>query len=246
MPGRLGHRGHRQGQGALAADRSGGAHRQVIGRYGCGGPAPRGLRLSDQALQVDRTTGAARPRGRKARADSQVPGASSAKLERLSGKSELVGHDARHASRAKTDRQGCSHQFHGLDSGRDRHRQGTGRAGIARPKLAGRHAICRDQLRGLARESDRKRTVRSSQRQLHRRGPDSHRPVRSGQRRHVVSGRDRRGAQADASQTAALARKRRDPPGRRERVLHGRRADRLRHASQPANRWLPTAIFAKT
>ena len=56
-----------------------------------------------------------------------------------------------------------------LDARRNRHRQGTGRPGAARSKPARRDAVRGHQLRRAARKPDRKRAVRPSQRQLHRR-----------------------------------------------------------------------------
>ena len=54
-------------------------------------------------------------------------------------------------------------------------------------------------------------------------------PVRGRRRRDAVPGRAGRVAQADAGETAAVPGIERDPPGRGERDVQGRRADRLRH-----------------
>ena len=87
-------------------------------------------------------------------------------LERLEGTPQLIGDSAAHGARPQADRQGRADQFDRADPRRNRHRQGTGRPGAARPKPAGRDAVRGDQLRRTAREPDRERTVRPSPRQL--------------------------------------------------------------------------------
>ena len=63
------------------------------------------------------------------------------RLERLEGKSQLIGHQPGHGAGPPADRQGGPHQFHRADPGRDRHRQGAGRPGGARSEPAGRDAV---------------------------------------------------------------------------------------------------------
>ena len=76
-------------------------------------------------------------------------------------------------------------------------------------------------------------------------GAEEHRdgPVRGGPRRHALPGRNRRAAQADAGEAAAVPGKRRDPPRGRQRVVHLRRP----RASAPPiaawTRWWPPGEF---
>ena len=65
------------------------------------------------------------------------------------------------------------------DSRRDGHRQGARGPGRPRAKPAGRDAVRGRQLRCAARDADRKRAVRPSQRLVHRRRRAPRRPVRS-------------------------------------------------------------------
>ena len=51
---------------------------------------------------------------------------------------------------------------------------------------------------------------------------------------------------SDAGQAAARSGERRDPPRGRERIVHGRRARRLRHAPPPGRDGRATATSAKT
>ena len=79
-----------------------------------------------------------------------------------------------------------SHQDHRAqrraraDHGRERHRQGAGRARAARAQRAPRQAVRRRQLRGVPRDAARGRAVRPRARRVHRRGQAARRPLRGG------------------------------------------------------------------
>ena len=111
---------------------------------------------------------AAQPRGRKARADEQVPGASSSGWNGSKARADLIGAVAAMEQVRTLIAKVAPTELHRADPRRNRHRQGAGRPGRARSEPAGRDAVRGDQLRGLARKPDRKRAVRPSQGSVHR------------------------------------------------------------------------------
>jgi hypothetical protein len=195
MPGPGRHRSYRPRQEALARHRGRGAHRQVVVGDGRRRAASRSLRLPHQALQTGRPGAALGSRRGQAGADQQVPGAETA-APAAGGPLRPDRRLAAHAGRPRADRQGRPHAFDRDDLRRDRHRQGAGRTRGPRSQPAGGDALGGHQLRRLAGKSHRERALRPPQGLLHRRRRASRGPVRGGQRRHALLGRDRRAAQA--------------------------------------------------
>ena len=119
------------------------------------------------------------------------------------------------------------------DQWRIRHRQGTGGARAAPAQPARTKAIHRHQHGGNPEGSARIRVVRSRTRRLHRRAGDAARPLRTGRRRHAVSGRDRRHAARPADAPAAGAVGRTVLPRRRAPADQGQRAHHRSNAPGP-------------
>ena len=90
-------------------------------------------------------------------------------------------------------------------AGRDRHRQGIVRAGVARSKPAACAPARAGQLRGAAADAGRERAVRPRKRGVHRCRRDAPGTIRAGRRRHDLPGRDRRPVARDSGEVSPRA-----------------------------------------
>ena len=91
------------------------------------------------------------------------------------------------------------------DHGRERRRQGAGRADDPSQQPAQPRALRAGQLRGDSRGADRVRAVRPREGIVHRRDREAGRQVRAGRSRHDLPRRGRRHEREDAGQGAARA-----------------------------------------
>ena len=102
----VGHRSHRQGQGAVAANRGDRADRQVVARHGRRRAAARGVRLSDQALQAGRAASTCCAAWPPKRELTHKYLAVKRRLERIEGPIAAGRPAAGHGAGPQADRQG--------------------------------------------------------------------------------------------------------------------------------------------
>ena len=96
-------------------------------------------------------------------------------------------------------------QRHGADHGRERRRQGAGRARHPSQQPARARAVRAGELRGHSRRPDRVGAVRPREGLVHRRHREADRQVRAGRQGHDLPRRSRRHEPEDAGQGAARA-----------------------------------------
>ena len=131
------------------------------------------------------------------------------------------------------------HGPHGADSRRERHGQGTGRAGALGGLAAARQAVRQGELCGAANRAARVRAVRVRAGRLHRRDSAQARQVRVREPRHDVPRRDQRDEPGPAGQAPPGAPGRRILAARRQARRPGGRPHHRRH--QPRSRALGRA-----
>ena len=129
--------GHRSGRDDRPRQHGNGRRGDAAGR----------LRLHHQAVQAGRDRGRAVQDGRAARAETQEPGAAKPGAGGRGAERSSSASRRPMARRASHHRHGGPDRFDGADSGRNRHRQGTGRAGAVAAEQAQRHAVRAGQLR---------------------------------------------------------------------------------------------------
>ena len=106
----------------------------------------------------------------------------------------LVGRSAFHAGGEGADRPLRAHTEQRADHGRERHRQGAGRAGRPRGEPAPPAPARAGELRRDPRDPAGEPALRPREGRLHQRRADEPGPVRRRPRRHALPGRDRRAA----------------------------------------------------
>ena len=133
-----------------------------------------------------------------------------------------------------------------LDHRRERHRQGSGRARDSRRVVApGAACSCRTTAPVHAR-AGRQSVVRTSPRQLHRRGRRPARRAADRGRWNAVPRRGRRPAARRPAEAAALPRAGRGAAGRRYRVRSGSTSGSSPRPTPTSNSASPTASSART
>ncbi len=234
MPGLQRHRGDRPGQGALARHRGRRADRQVVAGDGRRRAAPRRVRLPDQALQAGRAASRCCSRVAEKRELTNKYRALKQRLERLEG---TLAPDRRLGRPCSSVRELIAKVAPTNSTVLILGETGTGKELVARAvhdqSLRAEMPFVPINCGALPENLIESELFGHRKGALHRGRRAPRRPVRGGQRRHAVPGRDRRAAQGDAGQAAAVPGKRRDPPRGRERVVHLRRARGLRHAPRP-------------
>ena len=170
---RLGRGGHGQGRGQL--------YRQAVPPSGNPHRGPRGYG--------------------KARAARGEPAAQGGPGRRPAAQGFSRGQPG-HARRLRHDPQGRAGQLHGPAPGRHRHGKGAGGQGHPRSLPAQEPDLRLLQLRRVHRGTYLQRAVRPRKGRLHRGHGHQDRAARIGQRRHGLSGRDRRDAPEHAGQAA--------------------------------------------
>ena len=169
-------------------------------RDGRAGDAAGRDRFSREAALHREAAGHGRQHGEALAPGRREPAAAPAR--RQAGTGLEIGRDAgRHGQGGARGRERNARR----DSGRNRHRQGTGRAHAAREKQPPQWSVRHAELRRGSRRADRIRTLRPRKRRVHRSRHAPPRQVRASPRRHAVPGRNRRHARADAGQAAARA-----------------------------------------
>src|SRR5581483_4089348 len=120
----------------------------------------------------------ARARGRRAQTKARIAARLLRRADRQIGA---------HAPALPADRPDRADRRRGAGERRKRHRQGIGRADLARAFRAARRQFSRAQLRGNLADPDGKRALRPREGRVHQRRRSSSRLLRAGRRRHAVS-----------------------------------------------------------
>ena len=126
------------------------------------------------------------------------------RVERELGQGSIIGSGPGMQQGVRRHRQGGRHRPDGARSRRERHRQGTRRAGAAPAQRAQATPFVAVNCAAIPR-AGRERAVRPREGRVHRRQCAAHRTLRGGARRHALPGRGRRHAARDAGQSAARA-----------------------------------------
>ena len=121
----------------------------------------------------------------------------------------------RHRRCDPSHRAGVGDPQHGVDHGRNRHRQGAGGSRRAPSQRAAGHAVRQGQLRGDSGDAAGIGALRPCQRGVHRRHRHEERQVLAGRPRIHLSRRDRHDERRTAGQAAARAAGARDRAARR-------------------------------
>ena len=127
------------------------------------------------------------------------------RLLRADGMPEFVADRALHAAGAGADCAGRAVGRQRAHHRRTRHRQGDRGQAAPRRFAALAHAAGGRECGRTAGRHVRERDLRPREGRIHRRAHRPHRPLRTGQRRHALSGRNRQCAPAPAGQAAAGA-----------------------------------------
>ena len=123
----------------------------------------------------------------------------------LQERTGIVGRERPDPGGAGQDRADGAGLQHGPDPGRERHRQGAGRQGAARPLASAGRGVHHGELRRPAGDAAGVGAVRPRERRLHRRRRAAAGPVRAGRRRDHLPRRDRRDSALHPGQAAAGA-----------------------------------------
>ena len=190
-------RNHRhRGPGPDQADqpRHAGDHPDRPGHRGYGRPgaAAGGIRLSDQAVQVGRARDACCNRVGERRDLSNKTAALETRLKAAEGAPLLIGETPAMQQVRRLIDTIAPYRGHRHDPGRDRDRQGAGRAQPPREERSRQPRVHPRQLRRAAREPGRERALRPSQGGLHRCRCEPQGALRGRQWRHALPRRGRR------------------------------------------------------
>ena len=211
-----------------------------------GGRHPRGRGELRPEAMGQREAAGGHSRRHRAASRGRRAGAAEARAEAALQLREHRGQERADAAAVRPGGAGGAQPLHRAGAGRERDGQGADRQGAARQLAAPQQAVCAGEHGLGAVGAAGIDALRPCAGRVHLGGGGQEGPVRGGQRRHALSGRDRHHGHGHAGQDPARAAGPALHASGRDRGDPGGRAHHRGHQRRPASRRCARAASAKT